>query len=119
MTSPFDYLKAINQTKEDILEDEKDYNQFMVNRGLSFFADTIFYANEVNMLQLDNRLHFDYLINIIRSRKRYSKWFKKSEDEDIKSIMEYYQVNPNRAIEISSILSLEQKQVIKDRLKKE
>ena len=69
--NPFDYLNAINTTKKDIMVDdiaEKGYNSFMVNRGLSYFADTVLYANEMNKHHhLDGRLQFDFFINIIRT----------------------------------------------------
>ena len=78
--SPFDYLKAINETKEDVMltpQDERKYSSFIVNRGLSFFMDTIFQVNEMNRNHhLDGRLQFDYLINNIRRKRRYSKWLK-------------------------------------------
>jgi len=74
--SPFDYLKAINETKEDVMltpQDERKYSSFIVNRGLSFFMDTIFQVNEMNRNHhLDGRLQFDYLINNIRKKRRYS-----------------------------------------------
>lgn len=117
--TPFDYLNSINQTKEYLMEDEKDYNQWMVTKGLSYFTDTVFYANEVNLLDIDNKQHYDYLINIIRPRKRFSKWFKKSDDDDINAIMEYYKVSPIKAKEYSLILSSEQKQELKEFLKKD
>ena len=79
-TNPFEYLTAINDTKKDVMIDdiaEKGYNAFMVNRGLSYFNDTVLFANEMNLnAHLDNRLQFDFLINIVRRRKRFSKWMK-------------------------------------------
>ena len=72
--NPFDYLNAINTTKKDIMVDElaeKSYSPFMVNRGLSYFPDTILYANEMNKNHhIDHRLQFDFFINTIRKRKR-------------------------------------------------
>ena len=71
--NPFDYLKAINETKKDIMVDdiaEREYNPFIINRGLSFFKYTILYANEMNRYHhLDNRVQFDFFINIIRKKK--------------------------------------------------
>ena len=85
MSSPFDFIKSISSTKKDIMEDEKDYNAFMVNRGLSYFPDTVIYANEMNRFHhLDSRLQYLFLINIVRKRNRFSKWNKASESEDIK-----------------------------------
>lgn len=80
--SPFDYLNAINTTKKDIMVDdvaEKAYASFMVNRGLSYFPDTILFANEMNVNHhIDHRLQFDFFINIIKKKKRFSKWAKLS-----------------------------------------
>jgi len=68
--NPFDYLTAINHSKKDIMVDdlaEKDYNSWMVNRGLSYFPDTVLLANEMNIRHtIDSRLQFDFLINTIR-----------------------------------------------------
>ena len=53
--NPFDYLNAINATKEDVMVDdvaESKYNAFLINRGLSYFVDTVLYANEMNLHNL-------------------------------------------------------------------
>jgi hypothetical protein len=75
--NPFEYLNAINTTKKDLMVDdvsEKAYSPFMVNRGLSYFPDTILYANEMNLNHhIDSRLQFDFLINIIKKKRRFSK----------------------------------------------
>ena len=66
----FDYLNSINDTKKDIMIDdlgEKDYNAFMVNRGLSYYNDTVIYANEMNKhAHADSRMQYDFLRAIIR-----------------------------------------------------
>ena len=86
----FDYLKSITDSKEDIMVDdlaEKDYNAFMVNRGLSYYNDTVIYANEMNKnSHIDSRLQFDFLKQIIRKRKRFSKWNKADKLADIEVI---------------------------------
>ena len=65
--SPFELIKSISSTKKDILENEKDYNAFMVNRGLSYFPDTVLYANEMNKFHhLGGRLQYSFLINTIK-----------------------------------------------------
>ena len=110
--SPFEYLNAINTTKTDIMIDdlaEKSYNGYMVNRSLSYFPDTVFAANEMNINhQLDSRLQFDFLINIIRKRKRFSKWDKKKINSDVEVVKEYYGYNEEKALQILSILSTDQ-----------
>ena len=92
-TNPFEYLTAINDTKKDVMVDdiaEKGYNAFMVNRGLSYFNDTVLFANEMNLnAHLDNRLQFDFLINIVRRRKRFSKWMKPETASDVEVVKEY------------------------------
>ncbi len=96
--NPFDYLNAINSTKKNILEDDNDYPSFMVNRGLSYFPDTVLLANEMN---INHHLHaagqFSFLINIIRKRKRFSKWNKSTESEDINALKTYYGYSNEKA----------------------
>jgi len=118
--SPFDYLKAINETKEDIMltsQDEKKYAPFIVNRGLSFFMDTIFQANEVNFhFHLDSGLQFDYLLNSVRKKRRYSKWLKPEKLSDMDIVKEYYGFGNQKAKDALSILTKEQLDYIKDKL---
>ena len=110
--NPFDYLNAINTTKKDVMVDditEKAYNSFMVNRSLSYFPDTVLAANEMNIHhQVDSRLQFDFLINIIRKRKRFSKWDKKKNNSDVEVIKEYYGYNEEKALQVLNIISTDQ-----------
>ena len=110
--NPFEFLNSINYTKKDIMIDdivEKEYNSFMVNRSLSYFPDTVLAANEMNLNHhLDSRLQFDFLINIIRKRKRFSKWDKKKIDSDVEVIKEYYGYNEEKALQVLEILSTDQ-----------
>ena len=107
--SPFDYLNAINYTKKDIMVDdivEKQYNPFMVNRGLSYFQDTVLMANEMNQYaHLDNRLQIDFLINIVRKRKRFSKWNKPEVATDLDVIKEYYGYSNEKARMVHNLLT--------------
>ena len=107
--SPFDYLNAINYTKKDIMVDdivEKQYNPFMVNRGLSYFQDTVLMANEMNQYAyMDNRLQFDFLINIVRKRKRFSKWNKPEVATDLDVIKEYYGYSNEKARMVHNLLT--------------
>ena len=107
--SPFDYLNAINYTKKDIMVDdiaEKQYVPFMVNRGLSYFQDTVLMANEMNQYaHMDNRLQFDFLINIVRKRKRFSKWNKPEVATDLDVIKEYYGYSNEKARMVHNLLT--------------
>ena len=118
--SPFEYIKAINETKEDVMltsQDEKKYSPFIVNRGLSFFMDTIFQVNEMNRNHhLDSRLQFDYLLNSIRQKKRYSKWLKPEKLHDLDVVKEYYGFGNEKAKDALKILSEDQLDYIKDKL---
>ena len=110
--NPFEFLNDINYGKKDIMVDdlvEKDYNPFMVNRGLSYFNDTILMANEMNInYHLDNRLQFDFLINIVRKRKRFSKWLKPTVENDVEVVKEYYGYSNEKARQVLPLLSSEQ-----------
>ena len=120
--NPFEYLNAINDTKKDIMVDdiaEKGYNAFMVNRGLSYFNDTVLFANEMNMnAHLDNRLQFDFLINIIRRRKRFSKWMKPNTASDVEVVKEYYGYSNEKARQALTLLTPEQIKMIKKKVYK-
>ena len=120
--NPFDYLKAINETKKDIMVDdiaEREYNPFIINRGLSFFKDTILYANEMNRYHhLDNRVQFDFFINIIRKKKRSSKWIKASDVDNLELIKEYYGYSNEKAKSALSLMSNEQIEQLKQRIYK-
>jgi alpha-amylase/alpha-mannosidase (GH57 family) len=118
--NPFDYLNAINNTKEDIMVDdiaEKRYSSFMINRGLSYFNDTVLFANEMNIHHhIDNRLQFDFLINIVRKRKRFSKWLKPEIASDVEVVKEYYGYNNEKARQALTLLTPEQITMIKKKV---
>ena len=120
--NPFEYLNAINDTKKDIMVDdiaEKGYSSFMVNRGLSYFNDTVLFANEMNRNHhLDNRLQFDFLINIIRKRKRFSKWMKPETVSDVEVVKEYYGYSNEKARQALTLLTPEQINEIKKKVYK-
>jgi len=107
--SPFDFLNAINDNKQNLFEDpqaEKDYSSFMINRGLSYFPDTILYANEMNRNHgISKQWQFDFLRLAIKQKKRFSKWHKKdAQSEDIKLVCKYYKYSEQKAYEIIDML---------------
>ena len=118
----FDYLNSINLTKQDIMIDddcEKAYNSFMVNRGLSYFQDTIIVTNEMNRHhQIDNKLQYHFLINMIRNRKRFSKWAKATKQSDIDAVKEYYGYSNEKARQAMTLLSPDQITSIKNKVSK-
>ena len=115
--NPFELIKSISNTKKDILENEKDYNAFMVNRGLSYFPDTVIYANEMNKFHhLDSRLQYHFLINTIRKRNRFSKWNKSIESENINAIKEYYGYSNEKARDVLPLLSNDKLKTLRGRI---
>ena len=114
-------IPSILQTKQYALlteQDEKSYSAFMVNRALSFHRDTVLLANEMNRYTtLDNKLKYDFLLNIVRASKRpYSKWFKKAENNDLDVIKEYYGYSDSKAAEALKILNDEQIAMLRKKL---
>ena len=85
---------------------EKGYAPFMVNRGLSYFQDTVLLANEMNMnSHLDHRMQYDFLRTSIRQRKRFSKWMKKTTPAKVEVIKEYYGYSDNKAQAVEDLIS--------------
>jgi len=105
-------LNAINYDKTPLLEDdlqEKAYVPFVINRSLSYFPDTILYANQVNHYnQLDKKMQFDYLRLSLRPRKRFSKWIKSQEEDDLQLIKDHYNYSNERATEVLRVLTSNQ-----------
>ena len=120
--SPFDFINSINHTKSNLIVDdwsEKQYVPFLVNKGLSFSPDTVIPANEMNSRpHLDKMLQYQFLINIIRSRKRFNKWIKPEKIEALEVIKDYYGYSTKKAQEVFPILTAEQLKTLKQKLKK-
>ena len=120
--NPFEYANAINYTKKNIMVDdlaEKAYLPYMINRQLSYFPDTVLAANEMNRNHhIDNRLQFDFFINIIRKRKRFSKWFKPEQISDLETVKEYYGYSNEKARQVLTLLSTEQMNELKNKVAK-
>ena len=114
--NPFDYVNDINYNKDNIIKNsdntelaEKLYPPYLVNKALSQFPDTVRVVNEMNIHhQLDKKLQFDFLINIIRKKKRFSKWAKKQDDENLELVMLHYGYSYEKAKQVLPLLSDDQ-----------
>ena len=119
-----DYLPAINHTKKNLMNSddpmwEKKYPAFMVNKILSGFSDTIMLTNEMNRNHfLDRDMQFQFLLNSIRSKKRFTPYVRRSKIKDIECVKEYYGYSNEKAKSALDILTKEQLKLIKERLYK-
>ena len=119
-----EYLNAINVSKEPLMDTddemwEKKYSPFIINKCLAPFPDTIMLVNEMNKHhQLDKKLQFDFLLNSLRTRKRYTPWLKASKQKNLEYVKEYYGYNNEKAKSALKILNDEQIKTIKDSLNK-
>ena len=117
----FDFLNAINDTKKDLIREdphtEKEYIPFMVNRGLSYFPDTILYANEMNSAaHIPKQWQFDFYRIGISKRKRFSKWHKQDKiEEDVKLVMKEYDYSHQKALQIIDLLSASQLKELREK----
>jgi len=120
--NPFEFVNQVNHGKKDIMVDdltEKSYAPFMVNRSLSYFPDTVAVANLMNQFhQIDNKLQFHFLLNIVRKRKRFSKWDKPEVLDDLEVVKEYYGYSNEKARSALTLLSPDQLEEIKRRMYK-
>lgn len=120
--NPFEYVNQINHGKNDIMVDdlaERSYNGFMTNRSLSYFLDTVMLANEMNVHHhLDNRLQFDFLINTVRKKRRFAKWAKPIEMNDLDVVKQYYGYSNEKAKAVLSLFNNEQLSELRDKVNK-
>jgi hypothetical protein len=123
---PFEYINSINHTKKNLMENtdndqlaESGYVPFITNRTLSYFTDTVLYSNEINQYHhVDNKLQYDYLINSIRPKKRYAKWVKVQDSDDLENVKLYFGYSTNKALQALKVLSLKQLEIITDKVTK-
>jgi len=122
----FDYVNSISHNKTNMMKgtdndelEEKMYQPYLTNKAFSQYVDTILYANEMNIRHnIDNKLQYDYFLNSIRAQKRFSKWAKKNESDDIDVIKEYFKYSYSKAYQALSILSTEDLNIIRKKLEK-
>lgn len=116
-----DWLNSINQNKKNIMEEDpssiKEYAPYIINRCLSGHIDCLMYANEMNKFSsLDKKLQYDFFINIIRKKKRFSPWLKQEKIKDLEIVKSYYGYSNEKAKQALKILTKEQLDFIKSKL---
>ena len=119
-----DYLNSINYGKNNLMDSgdpmwEKKYPAFVVNKCLAPFGDTIQLVNEMNRNHhLDKKLQYDFLLNSLRTRKRFAPWMRNSKSKNLEYVKEYYGYNNEKGQSALNILNNEQIKTIKDKLNK-
>ena len=121
---PFDFVNSINFTKKNLMRgsdndelSEKSYAPYLTNKSLSYFTDTLLYANEMNRMHfLDNKLQYEFFLNSIRKKKRFAKWAKADKNDDLVMVSEYYQISLSKAKEAIRLLSTEQLYTIRNKM---
>jgi hypothetical protein len=84
---------------------------------MSGHIDTVMFANEMNMNhQLHSRLQYDFLLNSVRKRKRFSPWLKKEKIQDLDAVKSYYGYSNEKAQQALKILNKDQINYIKSKL---
>ena len=104
-----DWLYSINQSKKNMMDVdptlESSYPSWIINKCLSSFTDTVLFANEMNMnWHISKRMQYDFYINSLRPRKRFSPWSKKESVDYLEDIKEYYGYSYTKALEVIRIL---------------
>lgn len=118
---PFEFINSINNTKVNLMDQDEEvetkYNSFLTNRSLSYFPDTVLMSNEMNRLHhLDNKMQYDFLINIVRKKKRFSKWDKPEQRDDIECVKRYFGYSETKAKQVVGLLSESQITTIKSKV---
>ena len=120
MTELKDWLNSINQNKKHLIDEdpsiEKEYPAYVINRCFSGHLDTVMFSNEMNKYHfLPKRMQYDFFINIVRPKKRFSPWLRKDEIKDLDLIKSYYGYSNEKAKQALRILRKEQLNFIKSK----
>jgi len=117
MTELKDWLNSINFNKEDLSDNIGEYSPYIINRCLSGHLDTVLFANEMNKFHfLDKVMQYNFYLNSVRKRKRFSPWIRKDKVSDLEYVKSYYGYSNEKASQVMKILSHEQIEFIKQRL---
>ena len=116
-----DWLNSINFNKNNLIEEDpstiKDYPPYIINRCLSGHLDCILFVNEMNRYSfLDKDMQYNFYLNTLRKKKRFSPWLRKEKVTDLQSVKQYYGYSNEKASQALKILSKQQLEFIKQRL---
>ena len=116
----FDYIGDVGYEKRDVFKtmqqwEEKKYPGYLINKYFSFLPDTIFFANEMNFRShLDNKMKHHFYLHGLRKKKRFTKWIKPEDVENLEFIKQVYDCSNRKAKEYLSILTPTQIESLKE-----
>ena len=115
-----DWLNSINYSKKNLMDDdpstEREYSPYIINRCLSGHIDCVMFSNEMNKYHfLSKKMQYDFYINIIRKKKRFSPWLRKDKIKDLDYVKRYYGYSNEKAKQALMILNKEQLNYIKSK----
>ena len=113
MTELKTWLNSINQTKKNLIDEdpslEREYSPYVINRCLSGHLDCIMFVNEMNKYHfLQNKIQYDFLLNSLRTKKRFAPWLRKDTIKDLDNVKRYYGYSDEKAKQALRILSKKQ-----------
>ena len=120
MTELKDWLNSINLTKKNLIDEdpslEKEYNPYIVNRIYSGHLDSIMFSNEMNRYSfLPKKIQYDFYLNSLRSKKRFSPWLRKDKIKDLDYVKRYYGYSNEKAQQALKILTKQQLNFIRSK----
>ena len=120
MTELKDWLNSINLTKKNLIDEdpslEKDYNPYIINRIYSGHLDSVMFANEMNQYAfLPKKIQYDFYLNSLRSKKRFSPWLRKDKIKDLDYVKRYYGYSNEKAQQALKILTKQQLNFIRSK----
>jgi hypothetical protein len=116
-----DWLNSINSTKQNLIDEDPNYKKqyvpYVINKCFAGHLDAIMFANEMNLNHhLDKKMQYDFLLNTLRKKKRFSPWLKKEDIENLECVKSYYGFSTEKAKQALSLLDQSQINYIKTKL---
>lgn len=118
----FSFVKSINEHQYNFEKefDKSIYNTYVITQAFSYFPDTIFLANEMNLYPgISNEMHYDFLFYTIPKKKRFSQWFKLKKHNQATFLSEWFNVRYDKAVEIMNALGEEKVSKLIDEIQKQ
>jgi hypothetical protein len=119
---PFDVIDDLSYSKKNLMAEDREaclkaHSPYLTNRHFSYHVDTLMYANDMNVLHhVDPDMHYRFMFDVVRPKKRFSKWHKPQDMDRVKALSEWYRINTTRARELLRVLTTDEVDSIMKRL---